>query len=1162
MNKIYKLVWSQARNCYVVVGEFAKGHNRGCAKRILAGIVATGILNIFGGIVFAAPATNPAGTGPGVAIGVGSVATGSSGSVAVGDNARATGEDAIAVGENAAASLLNAIALGNGASVYPEGGAGINGIAIGTNARSHVMTNGNHEAIITFGRDKALLPGGIAIGTDTHARVGNVEIGNRDYRGLIGDFDLGGKNNREVTSGVASTAVGDNSYAMGNFQSVTGAYNVISKTEDKPTASWAGDIITRGMNALHNAGAAAEGFGAIINGTLNSIEAKEELNADIFSVLGGTPSHPASGFMYSGMANAIVGMANRTERTNGALILGYGNEITNSYLTPNMPVIMDNMSTSVPIIGTVTLQPTIQTDSIASLSTTLREFINDNRLASVSVTGGANKVDYAVFSSVNGVGNELSGKGSSSFTTSQTSLNSATGSGSIFSAFNSIQGYENKGTRVTHTALTGSWNELENTLNSIVIGNNHVLKGSDSDLATGNIIMGFNAQKDANAIKTSAKNVLALGNDTSVMGDNATAIGYKSKAVGANSVALMGNVALGNDSMVWGTDNSAAGSGATVWGHQNSAEGYCATAFGGFANNAIGNYSTAFGIGNTAIGSNATVWGSGNNAIGNSSTAFGNQSYAYGDNSLAALGGSTGRRVLDNGEWIVTGGVNSAAIGEWACAIVDDSIALGSGAFANRLAGQGADLEIHSGYDPSTGVESVSSNEIWRSTQSVIAVGDSANGITRQITGVAAGYEDTDAVNVAQLKAAVRGWASEGMDFAGDDGTIIHKASGQQLDIVGGAKGTLTAGNIGVRANDEGKLEIKLANNINLDTDGSISIGGTSLTNGGLVIKDGPAVTANGIDAGGMKIVNVQAGINPTDAVNVSQLQNAIAGATTEVCAGDNVASVDASAAADGHAIYTVNVDNMRVTGGSVSYDANGNGTLTVVNGEGASKTETQIKGFKDTITSLDKVETALEDNTKLRVSVTADVDGNPNTKESTVDLSDLRTKQGDKNSEDIRNLQDKVVDQDQQLNRLGNRIEKVGAGAAALAGMHPLDYDPHNKLSFSAGFGSYRSEKAAAVGMFYRPSERVMFNLASTVGNNNNMVSMGINFALDRKVKLQNGLESVVLGKAAQDNLRAEVVELKQKNASMQDKLIAQDAEIAELKRMMLEMKNDKYVG
>ncbi len=1024
MNKIYKLVWSQARNCYVVVGEFAKGHNRGCAKRILAGIVATGILNIFGGIVFAAPATNPAGTGPGVAIGVGSVATGSSGSVAVGDNARATGEDAIAVGENAAASLLNAIALGNGASVYPEGGAGINGIAIGTNARSHVMTNGNHEAIITFGRDKALLPGGIAIGTDTHARVGNVEIGNRDYRGLIGDFDLGGKNNREVTSGVASTAVGDNSYAMGNFQSITGAYNVISKTEDKPTASWAGDIITRGSNALHNAGAAAEGFGAIINGTLNSIEAKEELSANIFSVIGGTPTHPASGFMYSGMANAIVGMANRTERTNGALILGYGNEITNSYLTPNMPVIMDNMSTSVPIIGTVTLQPTIQTDSIASLSTTLREFINDNRLASVSVTGGANKVDYAVFSSVNGVGNELSGKGSSSFTTSQTSLNSATGSGSIFSAFNSIQGYENKGTRVTHTALTGSWNELENTLNSIVIGNNHVLKGSDNDLATGNIIIGFNSQKDSGAIKTSAKNVLALGNDTRAMGDNVIAIGYRAEA------------------------------------------------------------------------------------------------------------------------------------------LVDGSVALGSGAIANRLAAQGADGKQHSGYDPSTDQESTSDNAIWRSTQSVIAVGNGSN-ITRQITGVAAGYEDTDAVNVAQLKAAVKNASNVGMDFAGDSGTPIHKDGGEQLSIVGGADTSkLTNNNIGVIATENGQLEVKLARDIDLGADGSISIGDAVLKQDGLIIKNGPSVTVNGIDAGSMKIVNVAAGVNPTDAVNVSQLQNAVAGATTEVCAGDNVASVDASAAADGHAIYTVNVDNMRVTGGSVSYDANGNGTLTVVNGEGASKTETQIKGFKDTITSLDKVETALEDNTKLRVSVTADVDGNPNTKESTVDLSDLRTKQGDKNSEDIRNLQDKVVDQDQQLNRLGNRIEKVGAGAAALAGMHPLDYDPHNKLSFSAGFGSYRSEKAAAVGMFYRPSERVMFNLASTVGNNNNMVSMGINFALDRKVKLQNGLESVVLGKAAQDNLRAEVVELKQKNASMQDKLIAQDAEIAELKRMMLEMKNDKYVG
>ncbi|MCI7404298.1 MAG: YadA-like family protein [Pyramidobacter sp.] len=447
------------------------------------------------------------------------------------NNDGATGTDAIAIGRSASARLENSIAWGHGARVTPEGGAGTNGIAIGTNARSHVMTNGNHEAIIAFGRDKTKLSGGIAIGHDTHARIGNVEVGNREYRGEIGDFDLNGKDNWDITSGVGSTIVGDNSFAMGNFESISGAYNVISKAEDKPTAAWVGSILQRGMNALHNAGAAAQGFGAVISGTLNSIEANEELTANLGSVLGGTPDHPATGFMYSGFGNAIVGTANRTNKSNGALIFGVGNEITNSYLTPENPVILDAMSMNAPIIGHLELTPTIKMDSVKELSETLRKYAQDNRLASVGVTGAANKVDYAVFSSVTGVGNELKGKGMSGFAgTTGTSLGEATGNASIFSAFNSIQGYENKGTRVTHSVLTGSWNELENTLGSIVIGNNHVLKGTDADLATGNIILGFNDGKDANAIKASAKNILALGNNTEVTQDEGIALGSQAKA--------------------------------------------------------------------------------------------------------------------------------------------------------------------------------------------------------------------------------------------------------------------------------------------------------------------------------------------------------------------------------------------------------------------------------------------------------------------------------------------------------------------------------------------------------------------------------------------------------------------------------------------------------
>ena len=91
------------------------------------------------------------------------------------------------------------------------------------------------------------------------------------------------------------------------------------------------------------------------------------------------------------------------------------------------------------------------------------------------------------------------------------------------------------------------------------------------------------------------------------------------------------------------------------------------------------------------------------------------------------------------------------------------------------------------------------------------------------------------------------------------------------------------------------------------------------------------------------------------------------------------------------------------------------------------------------------------------------------------------------------------------RLDRLGNRVDKVGAGAAALAALHPLDFDPDDKLQFSAGVGNYKGETAAALGAFYRPTEKVMFSVAGTMGNGENMVNAGVTFALDRKNNVSN---------------------------------------------------------
>lgn len=104
-----------------------------------------------------------------------------------------------------------------------------------------------------------------------------------------------------------------------------------------------------------------------------------------------------------------------------------------------------------------------------------------------------------------------------------------------------------------------------------------------------------------------------------------------------------------------------------------------------------------------------------------------------------------------------------------------------------------------------------------------------------------------------------------------------------------------------------------------------------------------------------------------------------------------------------------------------------------------------------------------------------------------------------------IDGVENQVISNSNRINQLGSRVNKVGAGAAALAALHPMDFDPDDKLTFSAGYGNYGGENAAAIGAYYRPDEKVMFSVAGTVGNGENMVNAGVSFALDRTNHVSN---------------------------------------------------------
>lgn len=268
-----------------------------------------------------------------------------------------------------------------------------------------------------------------------------------------------------------------------------------------------------------------------------------------------------------------------------------------------------------------------------------------------------------------------------------------------------------------------------------------------------NMASGDNAVSFGERTTASGANATAFGQETKATEKRATAFGQRTQATKSNATAFgIDTTASGQNATAFGNLTQATEIGATAFGNKNQATGQYATAWGGgdkvvdngdgttkkVGTVASGTYATAFGERTVASEESATAFGSDSTASGKNSLAFGENSTAAAENSLAALGGTVDETAT-----------NAAAIGKGAEAKLADSIALGSGALANRSSGS-------KGYDVLTGTASTNTSAAWVSNANAIAVGNDTEDslMTRQITGVAAGSLDTDAVNVAQLKAA------------------------------------------------------------------------------------------------------------------------------------------------------------------------------------------------------------------------------------------------------------------------------------------------------------------------------------------------------------------------------------------------------------------------
>lgn len=189
--------------------------------------------------------------------------------------------------------------------------------------------------------------------------------------------------------------------------------------------------------------------------------------------------------------------------------------------------------------------------------------------------------------------------------------------------------------------------------------------------------------------------------------------------------------------------------------------------------------------------------------------------------------------------------------------------------------------------------------------------------------------------------------------------------------------------------------------------------------------------------------------------------------------------------------IKTIEDKDRYVNGGSIGED--GSITLNVHNGGGVTL-EGQMKDARLTDIERDK-----EAGTATLV-----VKDRYNPEEvNRLTIDDIASKE--QNDRDHAEFREHFNELDHRVDNLGSRVDKVGAGAAALAALHPMDFDPDDKLTFAAGYGNYKGRNAAAVGAFYRPDEKVMLSVGGTFGNGENMVNAGISFSLDRTARVSN---------------------------------------------------------
>ena len=1020
MNRIFKVIWSRTKGCYVVVAETAKNMSkRSTMTSVFVKMIGISICTVMlaGGII---PTEAQAST------------------LKWGDNAQAK-EGTVAIGDNSIAKADNSVAVGTGATVSSGY---VQGVAIGRTA--------------TVSADN-----GVAIGNLTKSFSKNgFALGNNSRAGYNDADQLVGKDNDQAF-GTNARAWGGSSMAFGNDAKAGGGGAISMGNGSQSRADWAVAIgngaraFKQGSSALgtnsttNGSHSTALGWASTANGYADIAAGEGSVASGGNSLALGVNSSTSTG----AEGSVALGLSSKAEKTNSmalgvsanagherSVALGANSKTDNTVSTPNQYVnglwfknLAGGTADSTVSIGNDTVKRTITNVAAGRMNASSTDAINGSQLF--------------------GVANSLG--------------NLATTTKNILGGNAALDPDTGKLT-MSNIGLTG-----KSTIHDAIRYNkDNIDKGLGFDGDTGTA---FNRQLgQTTVIKGGARGAMSDGNIGVQAEANGTLnVKLAKKVTGLDSVTT-GNTTIDNRGLSVGNKLYVSSSG--IYANNQKISG---VAPGNGGSDAV-NYSQLQDVANRIPKLTTVKEQDPNIRILEGTNAYGGKEYTVGLNSTIVVGRNASHPVtVDGSNGHITGLTNK----NWD--LNNPTPVSGRAATEDQL--KRVNEKVNSNqYFINRNAQSISDNSS--------RIGNNARDITKNTGDITTNKNDINTINNTLEK---------GLNFNGDTGATIKRKLGDTLVVKGGATGALSDNNIGVVSDGTGRLNVKLAKYLTgLD---SVNAGNTTISKNGLSVGARTYITPNGINANNQKITGVANGTAPDDAVNFSQLQNAIGGTAkaTTVKGKDANVTVTEGTNANGGKEFTVGLGNKLSVG--TAHPVNVDGTAGTVTGltntawnvnnpqavTGRAATEDQLKTVNTQVnTNKDKI----EQNTTDIAQNTTDIGKNKqDIAKNTTDIAKNTTDIG-KNTTDIAKNKQNIAQNTQDITTNKNAISTINTTIAK-----GLNFDGDSGAVINKQLGDKLSIKGGAAA-------------ANLTDNNIGVVSDGSTLNV-KLAKTLTGLDSVTAG-------------------------------------------------